>query len=157
MSTVRAALALLALAPASGCMAARAGWNMWEAEKVYREASAAGAETSAVYEYTLATEYRRKSLEEWGYSDYWAAHDLSRKAFEYAAAATDVARFGAEEREILKDMEGTEGLVPDEVESAPTPPTPPPTEPAPGTEGWEPDAPEPDEEEMNKVIEGGGQ
>jgi hypothetical protein len=106
------ALFLLTLLAASGCTAGRATYYLIDADRAYKDAVEAGAEEDAVYEFTLAWLYRDKAWEEWGYSDYQHSEELALKAVEFARAAEQVARYGAEERELIED---TLEEVPDEI------------------------------------------
>lgn len=57
------------------------------AQTALDEAKAAGAESSAPYEYTMAVEMLRKASEEWGYSDFGIARQLADQAKDFAERA----------------------------------------------------------------------
>lgn len=105
-----AVLLLLAL---GGCTAGRTVFYVWSAQRSMDGAIAAGADTKAVYEYTLAREYLAKAREESGYSDFKDAEILARKARTWADKAVDVAQFGASERELMLEEAGE--VVPEEI------------------------------------------
>ena len=106
------ALVLLLLA-LTGCTAGRSLYYVWSAERSVTEAVEAGADTKAVYEYTLAREYLKKAKEETGYSDYKDAERLARKAETWSVKAAEVAQYGSTERELMLREAGE--VVPDEV------------------------------------------
>lgn len=85
---------VLAIVALSGCAAGRGTWYIADAQKHVRAAEAAGAPTRAVYAWTMADEYMRKSWEEWGNSDYEEAENLAAKAAEWADKAEQIARSG---------------------------------------------------------------
>jgi len=109
------ALTLFLLLLTTGCTAGRATYYLIDADRAYQDAVEASAEEKAVYEFTMAWMYRDKAWEEWGYSDYEAAEKLSLLAVEYARQAEKVAVYGAEERELIDELE----VVPDQVEPMP--------------------------------------
>ena len=99
------------------CTALKSTVHLAQIEEPYFDATEAGAPELAPYEYTLATEYRLKAHEEWGYSDYGASEELAKKAMTYSEDAMKVAKYGAkddavEERfEIIENIdEDVEGL-----------------------------------------------
>jgi len=109
------ALTLLSLFLMTGCTAGRATYYLIDADRAYNDAVEASAEDKAVYEFTMAWMYRDKAWEEWGYSDYEAAEKLALLATEYAKTAQQVALYGAEERELIDELE----VVPDQIERQP--------------------------------------
>ena len=85
------AWALLSL---SGCGPIVGGVQILNADIALSAARTAGAEQTALYEYTAAQQYLQKAREEHGYSDYWAARiyadialELAKKARQRATAA----------------------------------------------------------------------
>lgn len=83
---------LLLLLPAllpltSGCMAIKSTVYLTRGEQSLLAAEEAGSPELAVYYWTMADEFQRKAREEWGYSDFGVAEDLSRKSAEWAARA----------------------------------------------------------------------
>lgn len=62
------------------------------AENLVTEAGSQYAEQYATYQYISAVEYLEKAREEWGYSDYQAAHAYALRALEQARAAIDRVR-----------------------------------------------------------------
>ncbi|MCP4805913.1 MAG: hypothetical protein GY913_03730 [Proteobacteria bacterium] len=115
-------LILLAI---TGCTAFKSTVHLAQLEEAWVDAEAANAADRAVYEHTLAEQYRLKAREEWGYSDYGASQELALKSREYAKAATEQALYGstdenaATRHEVLENLD--EGLdeVPDVLEDAP--------------------------------------
>ncbi|MCB9764694.1 MAG: hypothetical protein H6739_33270 [Alphaproteobacteria bacterium] len=126
-SSLAATLALTALALQGGCTAIKATVPMAQVEDAWGDAREADAEARALYEYTLAEQYRLKAREEWGYSDYGDAEELARKALDYCRQAEEMALYGATDddaqrrHEILENLEETEDFVPEEInrQSAP--------------------------------------
>lgn len=114
-------LALLALA-ASGCTAIKATAHIAQIEEAIYDAEDAKADSQAVYEYTLATEYRLKAHEEWGYSSFGAAEMLARKATDYARQAEEMARYGSTDEDtiksekLLEQIDDGEDVVPEQLE-----------------------------------------
>jgi hypothetical protein len=107
-------IALLSLlcVPLAGCAAARATYFLYDAERKFDEAVAAGAPERAPYEITLASEFLDKAKEEDGYSDFGAAESLSRKSMEYSAAAFAKANDDAEP--LREQVEKADEFVPEE-------------------------------------------
>ena len=107
------------------CTALKSTVHLAQIEEPYFDATEAGAEDLAPYEYTLAEQYRLKAHEEWGHSDYGASEDLARKATTYANDAINQAKYGqkdegVEERfdiidNIDEDVEGLDDNPDDEV------------------------------------------
>ena len=62
-----------ALLATTGCGPIVSGVRILKADIALSEAQTAGAEESAVYEYTAAQIYLDKAREEHGYSDFWGA------------------------------------------------------------------------------------
>lgn len=85
---------VLAIVALSGCAAGRGTYFIADAQKHVRAAEASGAPETAVYAWTMADEYMRKSWEEWGNSDYEDAENLAKKAAEWADKAEQIARSG---------------------------------------------------------------
>jgi hypothetical protein len=100
----------------NGCIAGKAGYYLVETEKAYSAAELAGAESLAVYEYTLATAYRAKAWEEAGYSDYGPAEAYALKAMAYAKSAQQIAETGAPARQLVEEMKSDEAFVPELVD-----------------------------------------
>ncbi|MBN1337524.1 MAG: DUF4398 domain-containing protein [Deltaproteobacteria bacterium] len=96
-----------------GCTAGRSVFHVWSAERSLDDAIAAGADTRALYEFTLAREYLEKAKEESGYSDYKDAEQLARKAEKWAVQALEVSTHGSSERERL--LQEVEEVVPEEI------------------------------------------
>ena len=110
------AVLMIALVFLTGCIAGKAGYYMVDAEKAYRLAEESGAAELAPFEFTLATEYRAKSLEEAGYSDYEPAEEYAKKVLEHSESARQIALTGAPERNMLDQMEADQNFVPDLVD-----------------------------------------
>lgn len=87
---------------ASGCTAIKATAHIAQIEEAMYDAEDAKADSKAVYEYTLATEYRLKAHEEWGYSSFGAAEMLARKATDYARQSEEMARYGSTDDDTIK-------------------------------------------------------
>lgn len=129
----------------NGCIAGKAGYYLVETEKAYDAAQGSGAESLAVYEYTLATAYRAKAWEEAGYSDYGPAEAYAIKATAYAQSAQQIAETGAPARELMDEMKVDENRVPDFVEQ--------PDEIDLGAPVWEPPPEEPQEESLDWLLD----
>ncbi len=97
----------------SGCTAGRSLYYVWSAQRAMDVALEAGADTQAVYEYTLAREYLEKAREEDGFTDYRDAELLARKSQAWSAKAVEVAKFGTSERELMLQEAGE--VVPEEI------------------------------------------
>ncbi|MCB9744626.1 MAG: hypothetical protein H6741_01080 [Alphaproteobacteria bacterium] len=117
-----AALYLLLLPLASGCIAIKSTAHLAQIEEPWHDATEAKAENLATYEYVLAEQYRLKAREEWGYSDYGASEELAKKARIYSQQALELALYGetnedAERRdEIFERLEDTEEFLPEDAE-----------------------------------------
>jgi len=74
----------------SGCAATQAAIHIGKANKAVERAKEKGAPEYAVYEYTMAENYLKKSREEAGYSDFRDSVDLSNGAAEWADKAVIV-------------------------------------------------------------------
>jgi hypothetical protein len=79
--------ALIALAPLAACGPVQSTGALVDADVEIEAARAAGAATSATYEFTSAEAYLHKAREENGYSQYEAAIDFASKARELAKDA----------------------------------------------------------------------
>lgn len=109
----------------AGCTAVKSTVHLAQLEEAWVDAEAANAADRAIYEHTMAEQYRQKAREEWGYSDYGASQELALKAREYSKQATEQALYGstdenaATRHEVLENLD--EGLdeVPDEFEEVP--------------------------------------
>lgn len=88
------------LLPAEGCMAVKSTVYLTRGEQALYAAEEAGAPEYSVYYWTMAEELQRKAREEWGYSDFGAAEDLSRKSVEWAAKAQAEATNDSRIREV---------------------------------------------------------
>lgn len=119
------ALSTIVLCFSTGCIAGKAGYYMVEAEQAYKLAEESGAAELAPFEFTLASEYRAKSLEEAGYSDYEPAEAYAKKVVEYAEEARQIALTGEPTRNMLEQMEADQSILPELVdqpfEAAPEP------------------------------------
>ena len=82
---MRLLLALLLIAPLAACGPIQSTSALVEADVEIEAARAAGAATTATYEFISAEAYLRKAREEVGYAQYEIAAD-------FAAKARDVAR-----------------------------------------------------------------
>ncbi len=100
----------------TGCLGAKAGYKMIEFEQNWAGIEAAQASEYAVYEYTLAKEYRAKAWEEAGYNEYEAAELLTDKAGGFGQTAERLAKEEREARRLLEEMNQDEGLLPDHVQ-----------------------------------------
>jgi Domain of unknown function (DUF4398) len=111
---MRFGLVCLGLLPLLGGCAARASFQLLNADRAYQAAVGEGAEKYAPYEMTLAKEYLAKAKEKGARSSFKAAHDLALASQDYANTAVNV----ASERKALS--EGNDDIVPEErVEKAP--------------------------------------
>ncbi len=73
----------------SSCAAGRSTYFLINAEREYQNARAEDAETKAIYEITLASEYLRKAKEENGYADYGASERLAKTSMQHAQKALE--------------------------------------------------------------------
>ena len=71
----------------TGCGPIVSGVRILKADIALSEAQTAGAQESAVYEYTAAQIYLDKAREEHGYSDFWGARVYATKALKLARKA----------------------------------------------------------------------
>ena len=71
----------------TGCGPIVSGVRILKADIALSEAQTAGAQESAVYEYTAAQIYLDKAREEHGYSDFWGARVYATKALKFARKA----------------------------------------------------------------------
>jgi len=110
------AISLLAICMSTGCIAGKAGYYLVDAEQAYRAAEEAGAAELAVYEFTLAKEYRDKAWEEAGYSDYGPAEEYAKKSQEYSQKAEKIAETGAPAREVMEALDSDQGVLPELVD-----------------------------------------
>ena len=79
-----------------GCYAGVRGTvKLVEADQELAKARAAGAQSHATYEWTMADEYMKKARDEWARSDFQSAEQLTKKAKKWAADAATVARTSA--------------------------------------------------------------
>lgn len=120
---IRALVLIPLLAAAlTGCIAIKPVVSMAASDEAYLACLEAGCDADAVYEYTLAEQYRLKAREEWGYSDYGDAESLAKKATTYALQGEEIARYGAtgegvrERGELIDELENAEGIVPEQRE-----------------------------------------
>ena len=105
-------LPLVALgASLSGCTAIKSTVHLAQGEQALYDARAVGGPDYAVYNWTMAEELQKKAREEWGYSDFGACEDLSKKSSEWAAKARDQ----AEKAEKIQKVEGSGPALPDQV------------------------------------------
>ena len=89
----RAGWALVAsLALFVGCGPILSTQTLSDAETAIEAARAAGADRSAVYEYTSAVEYLEKAREEWAYSDFQHALEYAQRAVTFAQQAFERAQ-----------------------------------------------------------------
>lgn len=108
-----------------GCTAFKSTVHLAQLEEAWVDAEAANAADRAVYEHTLAEQYRLKAREEWGYSDYGASQELALKAREYAHQAKEQALYGstddnaATRHEVLENLDQGLDEVPDELQDEP--------------------------------------
>lgn|GEM_PF-1964432 len=110
------AISFLAILMSSGCIAGKAGYYLVDAEQAYRAAEEAGAAELAVYEFTLAKEYRDKAWEEAGYSDYGPAEEYAKKSLEYSQKAEKIAETGAPARKVIEALDSDQGVLPELVD-----------------------------------------
>ena len=110
------AISFLAIWMSSGCIAGKAGYYLVDAEQAYRAAEEAGAAELAVYEFTLAKEYRDKAWEEAGYSDYGPAEAYAKKSLEYSQQAAKIAETGAPARKVMEALDSDQGVLPELVD-----------------------------------------
>ncbi len=102
---------ILALVPLlTGCASIKATVPMAQLEQAMLDAEAARAQDNAIYEYTLAEQYRLKSHEEWGHSDYGAAEQLARTALQHAADAEKMALYGSTDEDAQRVHDTLEAL-----------------------------------------------
>lgn len=126
--SVRPLMTLALLALASGCTAIKATAHVVQIEEAIYDAETAKADSKAIYEYTLATEYRMKAREEWGYSSFGAAEMLARKSTDYARQAEEMARYGSTDddtiksEKLLQEIDKGPDVVPEELEKKPLDP-----------------------------------
>lgn len=99
----------------SGCGNVLYTYRANSASTTLEEARQAGAEKSALYEYTLAREHLTKAMSEASEADYGDAHELAELADTYAAQAL------AKARRRLQSTKASEAQVP--VTVTPTRPT----------------------------------
>ena len=99
-----------------GCLGAKAGYKMVELEQNWAGVEAAQASEFAVYEYTLAKEYRAKAWEEAGYNEYEAAELLTDKADGFGQTAERLAKEEREAQRLLEEMNQDEDLLPDQMQ-----------------------------------------
>lgn len=129
MTRPSAALILVTLGLSSGCIAIKPTARLASLEEAWHDANEAEAAEEAIYEHTLAEQYRLKAREEWGYSDYGAAEDLARKGENFARRAEEIARYGsadegaADRAKARENLENAEDIVPEEVDRTTAPPT----------------------------------
>ncbi len=85
---MRKALALiLFVVGVANCGPATSGVQIIKANIALSAAKTAGADRHAIFEYTAAKEYLRKSREEHGYSDFAASREYADKALNFAIEA----------------------------------------------------------------------
>ena len=102
---------ILALVPLlTGCASIKATVPMAQLEQAMLDAEAARADQNAVYEYTMAEQYRLKSHEEWGHSDYGPAEELAKAALQYAADAEKMALYGSTDDDAQRHHDTLEAL-----------------------------------------------
>lgn len=110
----------LSAAGLTGCIAIKPVVSMAKSDEAFLACVEAGCAEDAIYEHTLAEQYRMKAREEWGYSDYGDAESLAKKAATYALQGEEIARYGAtgegvrERGELIDELEGSEGIVPED-------------------------------------------
>lgn len=118
---LHALTALAAIAASPGCIAIKSTAHIAQVEEAWHDANEANAQDLALYEFTLAEQYRLKSHEEWGYSDYLDAENLAKQARLYARQAEEMARYGEidvdeDQREVLDSLDNVEDIVPEEID-----------------------------------------
>ena len=84
---MRLLVALVLLASLAGCGPIQSTGALIDADVEIEGARAAGAVTSATYEFTSAESYLHKARQLYGYSQYEAAIDFASKAREFAKDA----------------------------------------------------------------------
>jgi hypothetical protein len=104
---VRLLLALILLAPLAGCGPVQTTGALIDADVELEGARAAGAASSAPYEFTAAEAYLHKAREKSGYAQYEAAVTFAQKARELAKAARQKAA-GASAREQPQELKPRE-------------------------------------------------
>jgi hypothetical protein len=87
LDAVRLLLVLSALATLAGCGPIQSTSALIDADVQLEAARAAGAATSAPYEFIAAEAYLHKAREEAGYAQYEASTDFATRAHELAKAA----------------------------------------------------------------------
>lgn len=107
-----------------GCGPIVATSSISRAEKLVTEAGSQYAEQYATYQYISAVEYLEKAREEWGYSDYQAAHEYATRALEQARAAIDRVRNRTDALGNPLPAQGTLAPSQGTVPSAPSAPSP---------------------------------
>lgn len=116
---------VLGLSLLTGCIGIKPVVAMAQGDEAYFACVEAECDKDAIYEYTLAEQYRMKAREEWGYSDYGDAESLARKSETYARQGEEIARYGAtgegvrERGELIDELEGSDKIVPEERKEAP--------------------------------------
>lgn len=80
-------LSLVLLVLCSGCAAARSSYFLINATRELDKAREAGAEKTAPYEWTLASEYYTKACEENSYNEFSAADGLAKLSIDWSAKA----------------------------------------------------------------------
>jgi hypothetical protein len=78
---------MVLLVGVTGCGPIVSGVQIVNANIALSAAATAGAQRTAVYEYTAAKEYLQKAREEHAYSDFWASRIYADKALDYAEQA----------------------------------------------------------------------
>ena len=102
---------ILVLVPLlTGCASIKAAVPMAQLDQAMLDAEAARAQDNAVYEYTLAEQYRLKSHEEWGHSDYGAAELLAKTALRHALDAEKMALYGSTDDDAQRTHDTLEAL-----------------------------------------------
>jgi Domain of unknown function (DUF4398) len=89
----RAAFVVAFSVATTGCGNVVYSYRAYDATSRIEEARKAGAERSALYEYTLAEEHLKKAKTEAAEADYGDASELADLAREYAQRATDKAKY----------------------------------------------------------------
>lgn len=80
-------LSLVLLLLGSGCAAARSSYFLINATRELEKAREAGAEKTAPYEWTLASEYYVKACEENSYNEFGDADALAKLSMEWSEKA----------------------------------------------------------------------
>jgi hypothetical protein len=91
--TVRVALLIAISIATTGCGNVIYSYRAYDATSRIEEARKAGAERSALYEYTLAEEHLKKAKTEAAEADYGDASELANRASEFAQRAIDKAKY----------------------------------------------------------------